>query len=117
MAREARFKRQVRDPDAEHVADVSMVIVDLNYNVAGHLSLQADMKVASVRRLQSGVDGDWNLEDLGDWKVHGEMAEASPKEKSWLTADGCTGRVGKLLRTKSCQALYVLQSHYTIRWN
>src|SRR6267142_4170237 len=117
MARQARFKCQVRGPDAEHVADVAMVIVHLNYEVARHLSLHAQMKVASVRRTQPGVDGNRKQEDLGDRKIHGEMAEAAPKEKPRLTANQCAGGISELLRIQSRQGLHVIQTHNAVRWN
>src|SRR6266852_3991808 len=117
MARQARFKRQVRGPDAKHVADVAMVIVHLNYNVARDLSLHAQVKAARVRRLEPGVDRNRKQEDLGDRKIHGEMAEASPKEKPWLTANRSAGGISELLRIQSRQDLHVIESHNTVRRN
>src|SRR4030088_1552280 len=97
MTRQPSFKRQVRGPDAKHVAYVAMVIVHLNYNVARDLSLHAQMKAARVRRPQSRVDGNRKQEDLRDREVHSEMAEPSPKEKPSLTTNRRAGGISELL--------------------
>ena len=94
-----------------------MVIVGLDYDTAGNLSLRSEVKCPRVRRLEAWIHRDRDQKDLRYGKVHREIAKSTPIEKSGLPAYRSTGGIRKLLRTEAGQILHVGLSHDRVERN